>query len=93
MVHSTSGVRCIESDSVYSSIDRRASPTCEGVPPPKYTVSTAPSSPSFALRRICRHRSSTYASISGASAGTADVAKSQYPHRLTQNGRCRCRAR
>ena len=77
MVHSTSGVRCIESDSVYRSIDRRAIPTCEGVPPPRYTVSTQASSPSLALRRSCRHTSSTYASISGESAGTAHVEKSQ----------------
>ena len=93
IVHSTSGVRCIDSDSVYSSMDRRARPIWLGVPPPTYTVSSAPSSPSFALRRSCRQRSSTYASISGASPGTADVAKSQYPHRLTQNGRWRYRAR
>ena len=52
IVHSTSSVRCIDSDSVYSSIDRPASPTWLGVPPPRYTVSTAPSSPSLALRRI-----------------------------------------
>ena len=89
IVHSTSGTRCMESDSVYKSMDSRESPRWLGVPPPIYTVSIAPSSPSFALRRICRHRSSTYASISGESAGTADVAKSQYPHRFTQNGRCK----
>ena len=35
IVHSTSGVRCIDSDSVYSSMDRRARPIWLGVPPPK----------------------------------------------------------
>ena len=59
IVHSTSGSSRMESDSVYKSIDRRGIPTCEGVPPPMYTVSTAASSPSLALRRTCSAKSST----------------------------------
>ena len=77
MVHSTSGSRRMDRLSVYSSMDRRLKPTCEGVPPPRYTVSMLPSSPSRALRRICRQSSSMYSSMSGLSCFTADVVKSQ----------------
>ncbi len=60
-----------------------------GVPPPRYTVSIWPSSPSFEARRSWSTSDSTYSSIAGESRSTAEVAKSQYPHRLTQNGICK----
>ena len=77
MVHSTSGVRCIDSDRAYRRLDRRAMPRWLGVPPPMYTVSRAPSSPSLEARRMSSTRDSTYSSMAGASAAAAVVAKSQ----------------
>ena len=49
----------------------------------------APSFPSLEARRISITSDSTYSSMAGESRSTADVVKSQYPHRLTQNGICR----
>ena len=89
IVHSTSGSRCIDIDSAERSIESRPIPIWLGVPPPRYTVSMAPSFPSLEARRISITSDSTYSSIIGESRSTAEVAKSQYPHRLTQNGMCR----
>ena len=78
MVHSTSGVRCIESDSVYSSIDRRASPTCEGVPAAQiHRLDARPAPPPSPCGVSAGTGPPRTRRSPALSAGTAAVAKSQ----------------
>ena len=72
-VHSTSDVRCMESDRAYSRLDSRPAPDDWGCPRLYRRSAMAPSSPSFDLRRICITRSSTYSSMSGEFFATAEV--------------------